>query len=50
MDQLAPGSRVQWNSLNGTTYGIVERIDQRGVLVRLNNNKCVLADERSLKH
>ena len=47
--EMTIGSRVQWNSLNGPKHGRIERVEGKQALVRLDNGKCVIAHETSLK-
>ena len=42
------GDKVTWTTANGLREGVVEKIDERGALVRLANGKCILAEEDSL--
>lgn len=43
------GDKVQWDTVKGPKTGVIERIDQRGILIRLPNQKCIIANETSLK-
>lgn len=50
-DNLKVGDRVTWNSVNGTPSGIVEAVDEHGVLVRLPSGKyTILATPESLNY
>ena len=49
-ENLKVGDRVTWRSINYNPSGVVERVDERGALVRLPSGKCVLlSTPQSLK-
>ena len=49
-DNLKVGDLVTWRSINYNPNGVVERVDERGALVRLPSGKCVLlSTPQSLK-
>ena len=45
---LSIGTQVHWRSLNRIESGVIESVSERGFLVRLENNKCVLLHEKSI--
>ena len=43
------GDRVTWRTANGHKSGVVESFEPEGILVRLDNGKCIVAHEKSLQ-
>lgn len=45
---MKEGDRVKWMTANGIRYGILVARCDLGWLVRLDNDKCIIADTNSL--
>lgn len=43
------GERASWLAVNGPCEGEVEQFCEKGILVRLDNGKCVILNENSIK-
>jgi len=46
---MKPGDQVTWMAVNGPKTGVIEKKRGEGYLIRLPNQKCVIAHKKSLK-
>jgi len=42
------GDKVKWDTVKGPKTGVIEKIDARGILIRLPDQKLIIAHEKSL--
>lgn len=48
-EKVKPGDRIAWMSIKGPQSGVIETKFGNGWLTRLDNGKCVLVNEKSIK-
>jgi len=46
---ISIGDKVQWNTLNGSQTGVVEGMDGKWMVVRLDNGMCIVGTEINFK-
>ncbi len=47
---MVVGDKVCWDTVTGLKTGEVERFTEKGIVVRLDNGKIIIANENSLKN
>lgn len=43
------GDKVQWDTVKGLKRGVIEAKRADGYLIRLDNGKCIIAHENSIR-